>query len=203
MPQIELAFRLTGTLPLPADHGYTLYGAISRLLPEAHGEDGIAIHPIRGRIVGHRQMMLTEFSRLTLRVLDDRIADFLALAGKSLRIGETNLRVGVPEVRPLIPAPALRSRLVTIKIAGADKDPSLLTAANFQTAARKQLSALDVSEQAELTLSKRRTFRIKRKEVVGYETIIEGLTAEESIWLQEAGLGGRRHMGCGVFEAMQ
>ena len=98
-----------------------------------------------------------------------------------------------------IPAPALRSRLVTIKIVGADKDPSLLTEPNFQTAVHKQLSALGVSDQAELTLSKRRTFRIKRKEVIGYETIIEGLTAEESIRLQEAGLGGRRHMGCGVF----
>jgi CRISPR-associated protein Cas6 len=92
---------------------------------------------------------------------------------------------------------------VTIKIAGADKDPSLLTEPNFQTAARKQLAALGVSDQAELTLPKRRTFRIKHKEVVGYETIIEGLTAEESLGVQEAGLGGRRHMGCGVFEALR
>lgn len=199
MPHIDLAFRLTATQPLAADHGYVLYGAVSRLLPDAHRENGIAIHPIRGRIVGPRQMMLAEFSRLTLRVPDDRIADFLPLAGKPLRIGETTLRVGVPEVRPLIPAPALRSRLVTIKIAGADEDPSLLTADNFQTAARKQLTALGVSDQSALTLPKLRTFRIKHKEVVGYETIIECLTAEESLCVQEAGLGGRRHMGCGVF----
>ena len=57
MPRIDLAFRLTSTQPLSADHGYTLYGAISRLLPDAHRENGIAIHPIRGRIVGHRQMI--------------------------------------------------------------------------------------------------------------------------------------------------
>jgi hypothetical protein len=29
--------------------------------------------------------------------------------------------------------------------------------------------------------------------------IIEGLTAEESLTIQEKGIGGRRHMGCGVF----
>jgi len=28
---------------------------------------------------------------------------------------------------------------------------------------------------------------------------VNGLTAEESIKLQEIGLGGRRHMGCGIF----
>jgi len=29
--------------------------------------------------------------------------------------------------------------------------------------------------------------------------LIEGLTAEESLTVQEHGLGGRRHMGCGLF----
>jgi len=38
-------------------------------------------------------------------------------------------------------------------------------------------------------------------EIVGYELIIQGLTAEESITVQEQGLGGKRHMGCGVFVA--
>lgn len=37
------------------------------------------------------------------------------------------------------------------------------------------------------------------KEVVGYELVIEGLTADESVAIQTTGLGGRRHMGCGVF----
>ena len=41
--------------------------------------------------------------------------------------------------------------------------------------------------------------RIKDREIVGYEVVIERLTAEESLTVQEHGLGGRRHMGCGVF----
>jgi CRISPR-associated protein Cas6 len=53
-----------------------------------------------------------------------------------------------------------------------------------------------------LTLGKRRTLRIKDKEVVGYEVLVEALTAEESLNLQEHGLGGRRHMGCGIFSSV-
>ena len=62
-----------------------------------------------------------------------------------------------------------------------------------------KLAELGISAEAVLSLGKRRTLRIKDKEVVGYEVLVETLTAEESICLQEAGLGGRRHMGCGVF----
>ena len=69
----------------------------------------------------------------------------------------------------------------------------------LSAAALRQLGQLGVSTLAILSLGKRRTLRIKEKEVVGYEVLVEGLTAEESILLQERGLGGRRHMGCGMF----
>ena len=35
--------------------------------------------------------------------------------------------------------------------------------------------------------------------MVAYSLHVVGLTAEESVLLQEEGLGGRRRMGCGVF----
>jgi CRISPR-associated protein Cas6 len=69
----------------------------------------------------------------------------------------------------------------------------------FQTALRRQLDQLNISDQIQVTLGRRRTLRIKDKEVVGHEVLLEGLTAEESLAVQETGLGGRRHMGCGVF----
>ena len=41
--------------------------------------------------------------------------------------------------------------------------------------------------------------RDENKEIVGFAVRVEDLTAEESIGLQEAGIGGRRRFGCGVF----
>jgi len=47
MPYVDLAFRLTGSNVL-VDHGYALYSAISRLLPEIHEAKNIGVHPTRG-----------------------------------------------------------------------------------------------------------------------------------------------------------
>ena len=62
---------------------------------------------------------------------------------------------------------------------------------------------MDIASAAEVTLGKRRTLRIKQKEIVGYETLVTGLTAEESLRLQEQSdpttAFSRRHMTCAVF----
>lgn len=208
MTVIDLAFAVTSTDSLPVDHGYHLYGALSRLLPALHAESGVAVHPLRGTLTGPRQLALQPWTRLTLRTDAARIADLLPLAGKSLRVGPATLRVGVPEVRPLTPAPTLRSRLVTIRN-GTDPD-------RFQRELRRKLEAFRVSSEARIHLPVRqspprqgepirRTVRIKEKEVVGFEVVVEGLTAEESLALQENRIPdpalrfSRNHMGCGVF----
>jgi CRISPR-associated protein Cas6 len=194
---VDLSFSLNGNKAVAADHGYMLYGALSRLLPEVHRENGIAVHPVRGRQAGNRQLMLMPWSTLTLRVADGQIASLILLAGKSLRLGDASVRVGVPTVNALVPATALRSRLVVIKVANIR--PESVTAEQFTDAVRRQLDELGVSAEAIVTIGKRRTLRVKQRELVGYEVVVEVLTAEESISLQENGLGGKRHMGCGVF----
>lgn len=191
MPTVDLVFSLQANGPIPADHGYHLYGALSRVLPQLHETNGIAVHPIRGRQIGNRELHLNDRSRLIVRTDADHIGQLIALSGKQLDVAGHHVRIGVPQVWTLRPAPALRSRLVTIK--------GFLDAEPFQSAARRQLDEMGVSAAAQLTLGKRRTLRIKDKEVVGYEVLVEALSAEESVLVQERGLGGRRHMGCGVF----
>jgi CRISPR-associated protein Cas6 len=196
---VDLAFSIVSPHAIPADHGYLLYSAVSRALPEAHQADGYGIHPIRGRQLGGRTLQLTEHSRLVIRADAEQIARFLPLAGKPLQLLDRTLRIGVPQVRSLVPAVALRSRLVTIKLPEAVSQSAGAAAEAFLAAAGRQLADLGISKEAALSLGKRRTLRIKDKEVVGYEVLVEGLAAEESLALQERGLGGRRHMGCGIF----
>jgi CRISPR-associated protein Cas6 len=45
----------------------------------------------------------------------------------------------------------------------------------------------------------RRVLRIKNKRIVGFPLTIPNLTAEESLLVQERGIGSRRRMGCGLF----
>ncbi len=103
------------------------------------------------------------------------------------------LRIGVPETRALRPAATLYARLVTIK---GFMDPEA-----FLGAAGRQLQGMDVT--ADLDVGERRTLRVKDKQVVGFEVTALGLHAEDSVRLQEIGIGGRRRMGCGVFVPMR
>jgi CRISPR-associated protein Cas6 len=100
------------------DHGYALYSAISRLLPEIHEEKNLECIRSGVDIRGKGESMLRYSSRLVLRLESERIGEFLKLAGKRLDIDGCNLRVGIPEVRLLRPRASLYSRLVTIKGAG-------------------------------------------------------------------------------------
>ena len=188
MPSIDLAFRLTGS-SVPVDHGYALYAALSRILPELHAAKDIGVQPIRGVYSGNGTLHLADFSRLILRLPDEQIQAYLKLAGKKLAVDDHPLSVGVPEVRTLRPVVRLRARLVTIK--------GFLQEDEFLAAAKRQLEQLGVRGQAHI--GTRRTFRVRDKQVVGFEMGVSQLTAEESLTLQEQGLGGRRKMGCGVF----
>ena len=188
MPTIDLAFKLMGTR-MPVDHGYALYAAISRVVPEIHDAKDIGVHPVRGRFDGNECLLLSPASRLIVRTQDDRIREFLKLAGKMIEVDGHRSRVGVPEVRALRPAAALYARLVTIK--------GFMEPEQFLDAARRQLEAMGAT--AKLELGERRTFRVKDKQVVGFEMLAMELEAEDSLKLQEIGIGGRRRMGCGVF----
>ncbi len=190
-PYVDLSFRVQSPSALWSDHGFSLFGAISRILPEAHETNAIGILPIAGNQIGDRKIQLNERSRLTLRIPSGDIADWLSLAGKKLDVAGASLQVGIPEVRALVPATAVRSRLVTTKN-GQDQ-------VRFEAELRRQMESLGVSRECVITITKRRTIRIHSKEVVGYEVVIEGLSYDESLALQTYGLGGRRHMGCGVF----
>jgi CRISPR-associated protein Cas6 len=92
------------------------------------------------------------------------------------------------------------SRLVTFRGA--------LDLPRFEAHIRDKLSQLEIAAEPSFVPSehprwagqpKRRVMNIKDKRIVGYALRIVGLTAEESIRLQETGLGGRRRMGCGIF----
>lgn len=193
--KVDLRFPARSSDFLAADHGYELFGALSRLVPWIHQTEEVAVHPIGGELAGERRLRLTPRSAVILRVEDIHIAQLLPLVGQTLHLGKSAVTLGAPQVFPLHPLPQLRSRLVTIK--------DMVDPETFQAAARRQLTALGCAELVVPNVVKRRTFRVRDKEIVGFEVVLEGLSASESILVQEQGIGGRRHMGCGVFSPMR
>jgi CRISPR-associated protein Cas6 len=186
---IDLQFHLSGQM-IPVDHGYTLFSAVSRCLPEFHQAQDVRLALIRGRYIGDGLLQLLPGSRVVFRLPSDKAALYINLAGKTLDLDGHKIRVGVPSSQGLVPATALYAHLVTIKN-GLDQE-------RFEAEIRRQLDVQGC--QGRMTIGKRRTFSIHAKKVVGYSLLVSELTAEESFILQEQGLGGRRKMGCGFFQ---
>ncbi len=199
MPVIDLSFEITGET-IPLDHGYPLFSALCRVVRELHGDIRIGVHPIRGVRTGPGVLSVTEHSTLRLRLPSEEIAPYIALAGRDLDLEGHRLRVGIPRVESLVPAANLASRLVTFR--GALAPPP------FETHVRQELSRLEIAAEPLLVPAVRpgwagqpirRVLRIRDRRVIGFALRVVGLTAEESLRLQETGLGGRRRMGCGLF----
>jgi CRISPR-associated protein Cas6 len=191
-PKVDLSFQILGKL-LSVDHGYALYSAISRVCPAIHEDAEMGLKLIRGRYLGEGRLDISPYSELVLRAPVSRVRDYLMLAGKSLEVGGNAIRVGVPHTRALIPGVALFAQLVTTRN-GQEQG-------RFADEMGHQMGNLGI--KGRLQVGKRRTFQVHGKQVVGYSVLLSELTAQESIMVQEQGLGGRRKMGCGFFEVWQ
>jgi len=197
---VDLVFSATGAY-LPTDHAYHLYAALSHVVPQFHDASArLRFAPITGVAVPEGRLELGAHSQLTVRLSDDAVKLALPLAGKRLQIGDGWVRLGVPAVRTLMPAPALVARIVTFKNAD--------TPEQFLTIARAKLADLGVSGEPQLPIHtegpragepKRRVVRVKGATITGYALLVSELSAADSLKLQEEGLGGRTSVGCGFF----
>jgi CRISPR-associated protein Cas6 len=196
----DVCFPVRGEV-LTAGCHYELYGALSRAVPAFHdpGEQ-VRFAPIGGENVGKGLIRLTKTSRLRVRLPADRIGLVLPLTGKTLSVGEHTIALGIPTVQPLEPTPMLLARLVTFKNAF---EPS-----RFLEVARQRLRDRRIQAEAAIPLveegphsgkARRRILRIKGTTIVGYSLLVQGLSAEESIGLQEQSVSGRTKLGCGFF----
>lgn len=208
MPMVDCHFRVQGKT-LPGDHAFALYSALSRLVPDLHGNERVGIFPVTGNLGHDRLLYLTKNSRLICRFDAGLMPKFLRLAGKTLSVDGHSLTLGVPVPRLLRPSEVLYSRLVVIK---GYTEPE-----GFLKAAREQLDRLGIRGTVELVEQAdypavnqgrkggtrspylRRTVRIHGREIVGFALKVSGLDKVASLTLQEVGLGGRRRFGCGLF----
>jgi CRISPR-associated protein Cas6 len=198
---IDVVFPVRGE-SLPTDHAYLLYSALSHAVQGFHDPAiGLRFAPINGLQNEKGLIRVFEKSRLRVRLLDEQFAKLMPLAGQTLRIGENHsIRLGMPTVFPLIPAPLLVARMVTYK--------NTMEPGPFLAVTRQRLDAMGIAAEPGIPIAqtgsragepRRQVVRISGKHVIGFSLQVEGLTAEESVRLQEEGLGGRCRIGCGFF----
>jgi len=198
--QIEVAFPVLGEL-IPTDHAYMLYSALTRSVRTFHDETAhVRFSPINGDRGEKGTIRIISCSRLRVRLPPEQIAVILPLAGRTLKLGEHSVTLRPPTVIPIVPVSMLVAKIVTFKNS---KMPE-----RFLAVARQKLDEMDVAGEPGIPLiqqgkragePRRQILRVKGRHIVGYPLQIAGLTVEESLRLQEEGLGGRRRIGCGFF----
>ncbi len=181
---------------LPRDWQYPLYAAfctkLNARLPEGIGfrYSGSTIHLPNDRIE------VMPGANLVFRCTSEFMPLLLGLVNVRFDVAGEGLRLGMPSVFETQPSPKLFSRIVTFKDAK--------TAPEFKTVVDETLERMDVRATPILPCHPdgnpiKRIVRIRGVKIVGFRLVLEGLSDSDSLKILRHGLGGRRHMGCGVF----
>ena len=171
------------------DHASALSAAIRRALPWLDDEPEAGILPLSGLARGDGVRFVGRRSRLALRLPIGRCASADALAGVRLDLDGVGLQLGASSVRPLFPARGVvYSHFVSV---GVDDEVEFLARCTSLLAAR--------GLKPQLISGKARELRTADGSVRGFSLMLHGLAAAESLAVQEAGLGGHRALGCGLF----
>ena len=195
---LDLVFSIS-CRALPVDHAYSLSQAIQQHLPWIVDEEHAGIHAIHVAESGNgwfrpdsedQLLYPSKRTKLTLRVPKHRIDDAGQLVGKTIDIDGNALSINKVSERPLSEITTIFSRYIA---AEGDMDEMA-----FMENVMAAMNAMNVKPKKMLC---GREMQIKTPEavLVTRSLMIAELKKEESLLLQQKGLGTRRWMGCGLF----
>jgi CRISPR-associated protein Cas6 len=219
-PFVDAGFPLVGQR-IPLDHGYALFSALSRILPRLHSHgsgEPWGIHPIRGVYVGQGLLALDRSSYLRVRLPASKLGEILTLTGQRLDLEGHPVQVGVLRIFPLVPAPRLKARVVTVKGLPVQREQEPQAKEDLVATLRRRLQELvsgQPPERIDIAVGARHVLRVGSKRqrargpdhnpvldrdvIIGFAVELSGLEEQASLAIQVHGLGGRRHMGAGIF----
>ncbi len=186
---VDLAFPLAGRT-VPRDCMQALHAALQRELPWLAQEARAGIHPLKlvqGSSAGPVSL-LSQRTRLLLRLPRARVADASALAGRTLSLGGHTVQLGAPHERELL----AHATLYAYAVAAASEDEVA-----FMQGVTGELQALGV--RTHTVCGKRGGRPHEGRTLTTFSLMLHALSQADSLRVQEQGLGPHRLLGCGVF----
>ncbi len=188
---------------LPLDHAYSFSAAVRAVLPWIDDEAQAGIHLIHGaesgngwlrpEDTGKELLHLSRRARMTLRVPRHRVEAAQALTGQSLDVEGYALEVGKSKVKLFSTLPTQFARYVVVPEGISHEDE-----AAFVAAAVEQIKALDIKVR-KLLCGRAHAIRHPDGDLYTRSIMLADLEVEESITLQQHGIGEHRALGCGLF----
>ena len=184
---VEAAFPLEGKA-LPRDHAQALQHALDEKLPWLRSDVGSGIHPLKLVSGPESPALLSQRTRLILRVNANRLVELKTVVGVPLDVAGHALRLGEVHLRALQPL----ATLYAYRVAASSANES-----EFMQAIEAELAGLAIA--GERVCGKRQSLRVDGREMTTFSMMLHGLVPEQSLRLQQYGLGPYRLLGCGLF----
>lgn len=195
---VDLSFKVQ-CKQLPLDHAHALSQTIQQALPWLTEEPRAGIHLIHGAESGNgwirpqepdALLSLSKRTRFMLRLPKQRVEDASKLSGILLDVSGNDLVLASPNQKSLSVLTTIFSRyVVTDELE--DEEAFLSQAAEMLRKEGIQVKKM-MSGRAHV-------LRMPGKDLLTRSLMIDGLKIEESIYLQQHGLGEGRLVGCGLF----
>ena len=195
---VDLVFQIE-CRALPVDHAWALSQAVCAALPWLEQEPAAGVHPIHVAESGNGWkrpenaddlLCLSRRTKLVLRTPRLRVAAANALVGQQLDVAGHGLRVDKVSLRPLSAITTIFSRYV-VSADGLDETA-------FLQQALHDLEALGVRPK-KMLCGLKKIIATPEQPVHTRSLMLAGLRQQESVTLQQRGLGPRRLLGCGLF----
>lgn len=199
---VDLSFKVQ-CKQLPLDHAHALSQTMQQALPWIAEEPQVGIHLIHGAESGNgwirpqepdAVLSLSKRTRFTLRLPKHRVDDASKLAGQKLNVAGNDLVLSSPNQKPLSILTTIFSRYVLSK----EEDSAVENEEAFLTQMAEMLQSESIRVKKMMS-GRAHVLRLPDKDVLTRSLMIDGLKIEESIYLQQHGLGEGRLIGCGLF----
>lgn len=194
---VDLGFRIKCRC-LPADYAFALETTLTAVLPWLPDEPSAGIYLAYGAEFGNgwvRQtgddalIYLSRHARLNLRLPQARIHQAMQLQGQTLNLAGYQCTTGPGRLKLLSTHGTLYARHLTP--AAGDEGIFLENAAGM-------LRELDI-KPLKMMAGRSRSIDTPQQKIETRSLMIDGLRPEESVRVQQRGLGKERRLGCGIF----
>ncbi len=184
---------------LPVDHAHALSQAIADALPWFADEEQAGLHLIHGAESGNGWerpehgddvLYLSRRTKLVLRLPRHRLNDAQSLEGQSIKVGYNTLKVGSSRKRLMSKEATLYARYVA-GLEGQDEEAFIADMVALLKDAGIRFK--------KVLCGKETTLKTPEGDLVTRSLMVADLLPEDSVRLQEEGLGEFRKMGCGLF----
>lgn len=194
---VDLVFRVRCP-SLPIDHAKELYQAVAQSLPWIKDNPVIGIHTLHGAESGNGWVRpdeggiihLSKRTRFIIRLPVERVKEARALEHQLLRTSGCDLQLGPSRVRLLSRETTLFARHIAFA--------SALDEEAFLDQVAAMLKQQNITSLRIMT-GRRHTITGMAGKLICRSLMIDGLSFDDSIHLQQYGLGEHKVIGCGIF----